>query len=275
MSAPAATSGLAPVTIISGGSKGIGRELAFEFARGRNDLLLIARDPVALHHTAEEIRSACGVRVDVLSLDLARRDAAAVIELWLKDNRFYCRHLVNNAGVGLAGDFAAQSEAGQLAMLDVNVRVLTELTRRLLPDMLARREGGVLNVASLGGLVAGPYQAAYYASKAYVLSLTQALSWECWRSGVRICALAPGPVKTSFHARMGASRAYYTRLGAGISAERVARSAYSGYICGKALVVPGYVSLFNVLALKFIPHDLLVPIIGWFLRARLTERKDV
>jgi short-subunit dehydrogenase len=141
--------------------------------------------------------------------------------------------------------------------------------------MLARRDGGILNVSSLGGMVAGPYQAAYYASKAYVLSFTRALAWECLGRGVRISVLLPGPVRTEFHQRMGANHAFYMRLGAGIRPERVARMGYSGFMCGKQLIIPGLLGPFNALALKIIPHDLLLPVIGWFLAARSRGNSDV
>ena len=262
----------APVTIITGGSSGIGRALAFEFARDGNDLLLIARNQAALEQTATALRTENSIRVETLSIDLTEPEACQIIDQFLNQHHLYCRHLVNNAGFGYAGAFVKQDESELLAMLDLNIRMLTLLSHHFLPDMLARREGGILNVASLGALLAGPYQAAYYASKAHVLSLSRALSWECWGKGVRISVLVPGPVRTDFHRRMGAKNALYMRLGAGISAARVARIGYTGYMCGKSLIIPGYISQFNALALKFIPHDLLMPILGWFLRARLGGR---
>jgi short-subunit dehydrogenase len=275
MTAEPAAAPLAPVTVITGGSRGIGRALAFEFARGGHPLLLVARDEAMLRRTADEIRPHAPAPVDSLALDLASPDAADRIEARLAARGQYCRHLVNNAGIGLAGRFEAADEARLLELIDVNMRVLTQLSHRFLPGMKARRDGGILNVASLGGMVAGPYQAAYYASKAYVLSLSQALGWECFGSGVRISALAPGPVRTEFHQRMGARHAFYMRLGAGISPERAARMGYSGFMCGKALIIPGLLGPFNALALKLIPHDLLLPLIGWFLKARTRERDSI
>lgn len=265
---------LSPVTIVTGGSRGIGRALALEFAAGGHPLLLVARDAAALEATAGELRQRTRSPVDILALDLATADAADRIAAQLTARGQYCRHLVNNAGIGLAGPFEAADEARLLALVDVNVRILTQLSHRVLPGMRARRDGGILNVASLGGMVAGPYQAAYYASKAYVLSLSQALRWECRGSGVRISALAPGPVRTEFHQRMGARHAFYMRFGAGIAPERVARLGYSGFMCGRALIVPGFIGPLNALALKLLPHDLLLPLLGWFLKARTTRERD-
>ena len=149
------------------------------------------------------------------------------------------------------------------------MRALTDLSRQFLPDMLERGGGGILNIASMGGLLPGPYQAAYYASKAYVISLTKALSWEVWGTGVQISALAPGPVKTKFHARMGARSQLYIKSGGGISAARAARMGYSGFRCGKCLIIPGILSQMGAVALKIIPHDLLMPFMAWFLKARI------
>ena len=224
---------------------------------------------------ADELRQQTGVRVEIFAVDLARHDICDKVEDYLQAQGLYCQHLVNNAGVGLAAAFKDHKEEELLAMLDLNIRTLTALSRRFLPPMLARNEGGILNVASLGGLIAGPYQGAYYASKAYVLSLTQALSWEMWGTKVRISALAPGPVKTGFHARMGAKNAPYQRFGVGIDAQHAARMGYSGFMCGKGLIIPGVISQLNAVAMKFIPHDLMLPILGWFLRARLKGREDV
>ena len=121
-----------------------------------------------------------------------------------------------------------------LRLLDLNVRALTALTRHFLDGMRVRGRGGILNVASLGGYTPGPYQAAYYASKAYVLSLTEAMAAETAGEGVRVCALAPGPVDTGFHARMGAEGAFYRYLLPPASAEAVARAGYRGFALGLA-----------------------------------------
>ncbi len=262
-----------PVTLITGGSQGIGRALAFEFASGGYDLLLVARDAETLEQVAAQVREKHDVTVLTLACDLARVESVSRIAGFLDENGLYCQNLVNNAGFGLAGDFDSHDEQAIRDMVNLNVRALTDLSRRFLPDMIARREGGILNVASMGGLLPGPYQAAYYASKAYVISLSKALSWECWGKGVRICVLAPGPVRTGFHQAMGARSELYIKTGAGISARKAAHMGYTGFRCGKSLIIPGVLSQFGALALKILPHDLLMPFMSWFLKARLKKPK--
>jgi len=261
-------SSLTPITIITGGSEGIGKALAFEFAQGGDDLLLIARNRQLLENTSREIRQQFDVEVLSLSCDLVEPGFCAKIDQLLRTHNRYCQNLVNNAGFGLAGDFSRLDETAISDMIGLNVGALTTLSRHFLPDMLERGDGGILNVASMGGLLPGPYQAAYYASKAYVISLSKALSWEVWGTGVHICALAPGPVRTKFHARMGARSELYIKSGAGISAKRTARMGHSGFKCGKSLIIPGILSQMGALALKIIPHDLLMPVMAWFLKAR-------
>ncbi len=135
--------------------------------------------------------------------DVTATDAIATIEAALAAHGAYADVLVNSAGIGLSGPFHAHAPEDVVRLIDLNVRALTQLTRHFLPGMRVRGRGGILNVASLGGYTPGPNQAAYYASKAYVLSLTEAIAAETAGEGVRVCALAPGPVNTAFHARMG------------------------------------------------------------------------
>ncbi len=157
----------------------------------------------------------------MLPLDVTTPDAVAKIEAALAAHGAYADVLVNNAGMGLAGPFHAHPPDDVLRLIDLNVRALSHLTRHFLPGMRVRGRGGILNVASLGGYAPGPNQAVYYASKAYVLSLTEAIAAETAGEGVRVCALAPGPVNTMFHARMGAENAFYRLLrAAGLGAVR-------------------------------------------------------
>lgn len=140
--------------------------------------------------------------------------------------------------------------------------------------MRLRGRGGILNVASLGGYTPGPYQAAYYASKAYVISLTEAIAVETAGEGVRLCALAPGPVNTRFHERMGAESALYRGLVLPASARSVARAGYLGLMLGLRVVVPGLINPFLALALRIMPHRIMVPIVGWLLKPRETRPTD-
>ncbi len=263
---------LTPITIITGGSEGIGKALALEFAQGGFDLLLLARNQHRLETTASEISATHDVKVLTFKCDLTTQDSGRKIVTFLELNQHYCQHLINNAGTGLAGTFAKQDEGEIQQLVDLNMRALTDLSRHFLPDMLERGNGGILNIASMAGLLPGPYQAAYYASKAYVISLTKALSWEVWGTGVQISVLVPGPVKTKFHARMRARSELYIKFGAGISTQRAARMGYSGFRCGKCLIIPGILSQLGAVALKIIPHVLLMPFMAWFLKARIPHK---
>jgi uncharacterized protein len=176
--------------------------------------------------------------------------------------------LVNSAGMGLAGPFLAQSVEELDRLVELNVRALTALTRHCLAGMRARGRGGVLNLASLGGYTPGPYQAAYYASKAYVMSLSEALAAETAGEGVRVCVLAPGPVATPFHQRMQGESGLYLRLLPVSNPDSVARAGYLAFALGCRVVVPGFAAPILALAMRLTPHRILVPIVGWLLKPR-------
>jgi short-subunit dehydrogenase len=260
--------GRQPATVITGGSEGIGRALAREFAARGHRLLLVARNAGPLEEAASELRRDFGVDVHIAAIDLTAPDAVAQVEAALDAGGLYLDYLVNNAGFGLGGPFTDQDPGRLSELIALNVCALMLLTRRFLPDMLARARGGVLNIASLGGLLPGPYQAAYYASKAYVVSFTEAIAHENAGRGVRICAAAPGPVATRFHAKMGTAHANYLKLQSVLNPESAARVIYSGFMGGRTIVVPGVTATFNFAAVRFIPHVILVPFIGWFLKQR-------
>lgn len=263
-----AIAGLRPATLVTGGSRGIGRAIARRFARAGHDVVIIARGADALSAAVEEIALASGARALPLALDVTDPDAPSRIDSFLASNGLYLDVLVNCAGVGLAGPFVEHSHSQIEALLSLNVEALTRLMRHALPGMLARGRGGVLNVASLGGLIPGPHQAVYYASKAYVVSLTRAAATEIAGQGVRLMALAPGPVDTGFHRAMGAELSFYRQLLVALSTRQVAREAYFSYLLGFHLYVPGIASKFLQIAVWIVPHALLLPLMGWLLRRR-------
>jgi uncharacterized protein len=262
--------GLRPITVVTGATGGIGAALARQFARGRHDLLLIARNPEALEETAAAIRTGSQVEVATLALDITAPDAVARIGAALAQQGAYADVLVNSAGIGLAGPFLEQSPEELDQLVDLNMRALTALTRHFLPGMRARGRGGVLNLASLGGYAPGPYQAAYYASKAYVISLSEALAAETAGEGVRVCVLAPGPVATPFHERMRGESGLYLRLLPVASPDSVARAGYLAFALGWRVVVPGLVAPILALAMRLTPHRILVLIVGGLLKPRAT-----
>jgi uncharacterized protein len=226
-----------PITLITAASAGIGAALAHEFAAHGHDLVLVARRGQVLGALADAIAAKGASRPTVLGADLARPDATQAIAAALEQRGLEPDVVVNNAGFGLLGAADQLDRGEQLAMIDLNVRALTDLSLAFL-DSLKRRKGGILNVASIAAFMPGPGMAVYYATKAYVLSFSEALHRELKPEGVRVTALCPGPVPTEFQARAGMSGEVFPQL-LSRSAERVARDGYHGFKEGQRVVVPG------------------------------------
>jgi len=253
-----------PVTLITGASAGIGAELARVFARHGHELVLVARREDRLIALADEIAAAGRPRPAVLAIDLGQRDAVARIAAELASRGLEPAIVVNNAGFGLAGAAAALDRDEQLGMIDLNIRALTELSLAFV-DSLARHRGGILNVASVAAFLPGPGMAIYYASKAYVLSFSEALHGELKRRGVRVTALCPGPVPTEFQARSGmpVDRSQQLLM---LTADRVAQIGYDGFMRGKRVVVAGLANKLAVALLRLTPHALVLPMIERHMR---------
>jgi uncharacterized protein len=252
---------MTPVTLVTGASSGIGAELARVFAANGHELVLIARRERELGDLADEIAGKGAKRPIVLAVDLAERDAVAHIVAELKSRDREPANLINNAGFGLAGPSTVLDRGEQLAMIDVNVRSLTELTLTFV-ESVARHRGGILNVASIVSFMPGPGMAIYYASKAYVLSFSEALHSELSHRGVRVTALCPGPVATGFQSRAGihASAGGETSILA-IPARRVAEIGYDALMRGKRVVVAGLGNRIVVFFMRYLPHVVLLPMI--------------
>jgi short-subunit dehydrogenase len=242
-----------PTALITGASSGIGRSLAYLFARDGHDLVLVARRAAALEELAAELTRAAGVRAQVLSADLSRQSGAELAYTELQRLGVTVDVLVNNAGVGMQGAFAALPLDRQLQMIQLNVTSLTALTRLLLPGMLQRGRGGVLNVGSTAGFQAGPFMAVYYATKAYVVSFTEALADECAGSGLRITCLAPGPTATGFAAEAGVTDSRLFR-GKTMTPDEVARIGYEAWKEGKPLVVAGSANRVGAFMVRLLPR---------------------
>jgi short-subunit dehydrogenase len=257
-----------PAVLVTGASEGIGLALASRFAAGGHRVVLVARRGELIERIAAEIGATHKVEAVALPVDLAQEDAVERIASAMASHGLYVDVLVNNAALGLAGPFIQHDPAELGRLADLNVKVATQLMRRFLPDMCVRGRGGVLNVASLGGYTPGPYQAAYYASKAYVITLTRAVAYEVRGQGVRVSVLAPGPVNTRFHARMGAENSLYRWLIPAGSAEAVARSAYRWFRWNKRVIMPGLFNSSLALAMHLTPAVILVPFIGFLLKQR-------
>jgi uncharacterized protein len=264
--------GMRPAVLVTGGSEGIGLAIARRFAAAGHTIVLVARRPEPLAEAAATIRRVQGTEAFHLPLDVTRADAADVLERELAKRGLYVDVLVNNAGIGLAGEFMQQDPHRIAALIDLNVRALSLLARHFVPAMCDRGRGGILNVSSLAWYAPGPYQSAYYASKAFVTSLTEAIAWETRGLGVRVAALVPGPVRTRFHARMGTESAWYRRLILAAHADSVAWTALLGFRWGRTVIAPGLLTLVAALAMRLTPHPFLLPIVGWLLKPRRDSR---
>jgi len=243
--------------LVTGASSGIGRSLARLLAADGCDLVLVARRGDELERLGAELSAAHGVSVSTHAVDLVRPDSAAGLLDRLDATGASIDILINNAGFGMRGDFTELPLERQLEMIALNVTTLTLLTRRLLPGMRSRRRGGVLNVGSTAGFQPGPFMAVYYATKAYVVSFTEALAEELSGSDVRVSCLAPGPTDTGFAAEAGATDAGLFR-GDVMTVDEVARIGYEGWKAGKILVVPGRRNRLRALAVRLLPRTSVV-----------------
>src|SRR5580765_1109829 len=233
-------SNLRPVAVITGASAGIGAELARVFARDRHELVLVARREDRLRGLADEIASTGAPRPIVVAADLLKPGIARVIGDALTAQSVEPQFVVNNAGFGLVGAASTLDRDEQLQMIDLNVRALTELSLAFV-DSLARHRGGVLNVGSMAGFLPGPGMAVYYASKAYVLSFTEALHSELGPHGIRVAVLCPGPVPTEFAERAGVRHDLAPNI-LTQSADFVAEAGYRGLMAGHRTIVPGLIN---------------------------------
>jgi uncharacterized protein len=260
------------VVLITGASGGIGAELARVFARHGHDLALVARSRNKLEQLAGEIAAGGHQRPLILAFDLAKEGAANEIAAALDAAGALPEILVNNAGFGMAGEVLELDQAGQLGIIDLNVRAATEVTLRFLPAICQAR-GKILNVASLAGyLPGGPRMAVYYASKAYLLSFSRALHQELRAQGITVTALSPGYTETGFQARAGIGPDMNLSRFGGTTTMEVAEEAYAGLMSGRREVIPGIHNKLMILALPFFPVSTVLKLTSWFQENRVLER---
>ncbi len=245
-----------PVCLITGASAGIGQALARVFAEHGHTLVLTARREPELQALADEIVAVGQARPQVITADLGTPDGPARLADAMQAASLEPSFVVNNAGFGLLGEAGELDRARQLAMIDLNIRALTDLSLRWL-DPVTRHRGGILNVASIAGFLPGPGMAVYHATKAYVISFTEALHEELKSDGVRVCALCPGPVETEFFNHAGIPDNYFPGYLAR-SAERVARDGYDGLMGGHRVVVPGKPNRILTLLPRLLPRGLVL-----------------
>jgi short-subunit dehydrogenase len=253
--------------LITGASAGLGRELARLAAKDGHDVVLVARRRDRLEELAKELESAHGVKTTVIAADLADLAAPSAIADELRAKGIAIDFLINNAGFGTCVSFVHSELARELEMVEVNVRALMQLTRLFLPDMVARKRGRILNIASVAGFVPGPYMATYYASKAFVLSFTEALSAELAGTGVTVTASCPGPTATEFGSVSGNGKTKLFQSNVA-KAEPVARHAYQAMMAGTVVAVPGFTNKMITQFVRISPRRVLRSLVAGLNRQR-------
>jgi hypothetical protein len=250
------------LSLVTGASSGIGEALARDLARRGSDLVLVARSADKLKALADDLSKAHRIKASVIAADLTAPGATArVAEETKAIGRIDV--LVNNAGFATFGPFAENNIDEEIEEVRLNVEALTDLTKRLLPDILSAK-GKILNLGSTASFQPGPKMAVYYATKAYVLSFSEALWYELRPRGVTVTCLCPGPTRTGFQSRAGQEGLRLLNVGLmSADAGAVARAGVAGLFRGKRVVVPGFMNLIGTWAGRFSPTRLTLAVIDW------------
>lgn len=239
--------------LITGASSGIGKELARLFAQDKYNLVLAGRNMEPLDKVAKHLTKSYGVNVQPIAIDLTEPNAIDHIYSEVKNNGHVIDVLVNNAGFGASGKFTEIDIKTQLDQITVNISALTDLSYRFVPEMVARGQGGVMNIASVAAFSPGPFMAVYYATKAYVLSLSTALANELIDTGVSVTCVCPGPTKTGFGLRAQVSRNGIFNSPMVMDVKPVAKLAYAGFQAKEQLVIIGVHNKILALASRITP----------------------
>lgn len=257
------------VALITGASSGIGRELLDRFATDRIDLVITARDEAALKKAADELTAKYGVTVTVIPADLSRPGEAHRLFAEVEKRGIVVEYLVNNAGFGNYGPFHEADAKKMDDMVQVNVASLVTLTRLFLPGMVARKSGRILQVASVAAFQPGPLMAVYYATKAFVLSFSEAVAEELTGTGVTMTCLCPGPVHTQFATRSNFNHSRIFQKSHVATADDVADYGYRAFMRGEILAVHGFNNRLLTMIGRFIPRRLIVKLVRW-----MQEKRD-
>jgi len=249
-----------PLALITGASGGIGYELCQQFAKNGYNLILVARDEEKLKKYAAEFKKNHETESTIIIKDLSSTTAADEILHQLKHEKMSVDVLVNNAGFGSYGKFAETDVKKQLSMMQVNMVTLTHLTKLLLPEMLEKKSGKILNVASTAAFFPGPLMAVYYATKAFVYSFSQAIRQELKGTGVSVTVLCPGPTSTGFEkgADLQSSKLFKSGL---MDAKTVAEIAFKALMKNKAMIIPGFRNKVRIALGTLIPRNLMPGIV--------------
>jgi len=242
-------------TLITGGTEGIGLELAKFFAADKHNLIIVARNKNNLEDLKVKFEKEYEIIVEIIQSDLCLDNACEQIIKIVEEKKFIVDNLINNAGIGSFGFFSEAEDGFEDKLININIIAPTTLTKYFIKCMIKRGKGGILNVASTAAFIGGPKMSMYYSSKAYVLSLTEALHDEVRELGIRVSCLCPGPVKTSFQEKAGIKKSEKAKKYL-MSASKVAEEAYVGFFRGKTIIVPGYKNKLLVLGNKLMPRSL-------------------
>lgn len=246
--------------LVTGASAGIGVDLAECFAADGYDVILAARSEAALKEVADRLAAKHKVKAAAIAVDLQQPGGGAKLADEIKKRGLKVDVVVNNAGYGIAGGFSGSKRDDQLGMIDLNDRALVELTHIYWADMLAAKRGGVLNVASTAAFQPGPLMAVYYASKAFVLSFSEALWEEARGTGVKVSCLCPGPTKSKFRERAGTGK---TRLSsrAVMTSAAVAQQGYRAFQANQRVKINGFSNAMTARLIPFLPRATVLKIV--------------
>ncbi|HAP34994.1 MAG TPA: short-chain dehydrogenase [Bacteroidetes bacterium] len=248
--------------LITGASGGIGYELAELFAKDGYNLVLVARSTDTLKAIAEDFQSKYHIVAHIVPMNLSSADSPNELFHYLERNNITVDFLVNNAGFGMLGKFNEIELQDELDMIQLNITALTHLTKLFLKGMVARKFGRIMNVASTASFQPGPLMAVYYASKSYVLFLSEALAIELKGTGVTVSALCPGPTNTGFQSRAQMEKTkLFSDSGLVMNAKKVAAIGYKGMLKGKTVIIPGLANKILAQSIRFSPRKLSAEIV--------------
>ena len=249
--------------LVTGSSSGIGLELAECFAKDGYGLILAARSEGALKQLAEKLAKDNKITATAIAVDLGQPGGAGKLIDEIKQRGLNVDVVVNNAGFGMVGPFNGSGTTDQIGMIDLNVRALTELTHAFWPGMIAKNRGGVLNVASTASFQPGPGMAVYYATKAFVLSFSEALWKEARGTGVHVSCDCPGPTESNFHSRAGSDKIKLLKAGVTMTSAAVAKQAYSGFKRNRRVVINGLMNRSMARLVPFMPRRVILNLVHY------------
>jgi short-subunit dehydrogenase len=248
--------------LITGASSGIGRELALEHAARGGNMVLVARRMAELQELKAHIEGTHTVQVVIIAKDLSRPHAAREIYEEVQSMNLHVDILMNNAGFGALGEFARADVQTSLNMIHVNITALVELTRLFVDDMIKRRTGRILNVASTAAFQPGPLMAIYYATKSFVVSFSEALRYELRNTGVTVTTLCPGPTISEFQSVAGMNNIAMMSMPGIPSSRTVAKYGYNAMLRGKGIAVQGTMNKISSFMTRVIPRSIMLRLVA-------------